>query len=554
MTSSKLFDNPTVPPLRRLIEDVIDGGILVPEFQRDFVWKDEQRLDLLDSVLCGMPIGSLLVWRTTRTDVGAEKRIGPRAVRILAASENIIMTRTFLLDGLQRVSTLVGALAPRQSPEEGESDIDANENETRWTIYYDLAASAGTSTRDRLSVKSKRKGAVPEPTQLPLHIVLDDYEMGEFQDELKSHVKDSDARRTMVRESQRIAALIKDYPVPVVPIVSDDLDVVTTSFQRVNSMGTRMSEEDMAAALTFARNINLPFKIAALSEEVGWGKLDPQSVLAALKVSLGIEPSKPQPAVLQKSLVKAFERNEDPFKPLEQRMKIAVEFLRNCCAIHGPAVLPYTYQLVSLCEAAGVHDFELGDVRNKYRQWFWATTITEHFASMNSTQLRLAIDFARKLGGVPMNELVGRLREEVGNEPVRKLNRYNFNGARTRAFCVMLACKADEVAPEACAVELLGTAGNGAVQSLARGIAQGEPGNRGIVAAGELAALREMLRGSESDMVRQTAKRHLVPPEALEAVRNRADDEFVKIRSVYLWQQEKQFLEGCAPGLFVFED
>ncbi len=235
-------------------------------------------------------------------------------------------------------------------------------------------------------------------------------------------------------------------------------------------------------------------------------------------------------------------------------MKIAVEFLRNCCAIHGPAVLPYTYQLVSLCEAAGMHDFESDDVRIKYRQWFWATTVTEHFASMNSTQLRLAIDFARGLGKLPMNDLVVRLRAEVGKEPVRKLTRYNFNGARTRAFCVMLACKADDVAPEAGAVELLGTAGNGAVQALARGIAQGEPGNRGIVASGELSALRETLRGPDSDMVRQSAKRHLVPPEALEAVRNRADTEFVKIRSAYLWEQEKQFLEARAPGLFVFED
>jgi hypothetical protein len=554
MTSSKLFDNPTVPPLRRLIEDVIDGGILVPEFQRDFVWKDEQRLDLLDSVLCGMPIGSLWVWRTTRTDVGYEKRIGPRAVRTASENENIIMTRTFLLDGLQRVSTLVGALAPRQSPVDGECDSDSDENETLWTIYYDLAVNAGTSTRDRLSVGSRRKGVKPEPTQLPLHIVLDDYEMGEFQDKLKEHVKGSEARRTMVRESQRIAALIKDYPVPIVPIVSDDLDVVTTSFQRVNSMGTRMSEEDMAAALTFARKINLPLKIATLTEDIGWGKLDPQAMIAALKVSLGIEPSKPQPAVLQKRLVDALERNEDPFKSLEQRMKIAVEFLWKCCAIRGPAVLPYTYQLVSLCEAAGLHDFESDDVRTRYIQWFWATTISEHFASMNSTQLRLAIDFARGLGKVPMNDVVIRIRGEVGKEPVRKLSRYNFNGARTRAFCVMLARKADEVEPESSSIELLGTLGNGAMQGLARGIAQGEPGNRVIVAPRELPFLREMLRGPDSEKVQLTARRHMVPPDALQALRDRADAEFVKIRSVYLWEEEKRFLEARAPGVFAFED
>lgn len=50
--------------IHTLITGINKGKIKIPQFQRKFVWKDEQALDLLDSIANNYPIGSLLLWRT----------------------------------------------------------------------------------------------------------------------------------------------------------------------------------------------------------------------------------------------------------------------------------------------------------------------------------------------------------------------------------------------------------------------------------------------------------------------------------------------------------
>jgi hypothetical protein len=60
---SELFDPPVVPRLEVLLREFEKGEIQIPAFQRPSLWRDDQRLDLLDSVRRGLPIGALLVWR-----------------------------------------------------------------------------------------------------------------------------------------------------------------------------------------------------------------------------------------------------------------------------------------------------------------------------------------------------------------------------------------------------------------------------------------------------------------------------------------------------------
>ena len=49
--------------VRKLIGRVLDGSIRVPTFQRPLRWQSRDVLRLLDSVLKGYPIDSLLFWK-----------------------------------------------------------------------------------------------------------------------------------------------------------------------------------------------------------------------------------------------------------------------------------------------------------------------------------------------------------------------------------------------------------------------------------------------------------------------------------------------------------
>ena len=43
--------------LRDLVSDFHDGAILLPQFQRDYIWRPNKIRNLLDSLLKGFPIG-----------------------------------------------------------------------------------------------------------------------------------------------------------------------------------------------------------------------------------------------------------------------------------------------------------------------------------------------------------------------------------------------------------------------------------------------------------------------------------------------------------------
>ena len=47
-----------------LIQHIKNGAIKIPKFQREFVWEKQKTADLLDSILKGYPIGTIIIWKT----------------------------------------------------------------------------------------------------------------------------------------------------------------------------------------------------------------------------------------------------------------------------------------------------------------------------------------------------------------------------------------------------------------------------------------------------------------------------------------------------------
>ena len=46
------------------IKKILDGALMIPSIQRDYVWSRSQIPRLIDSLYKGYPIGSLLIWET----------------------------------------------------------------------------------------------------------------------------------------------------------------------------------------------------------------------------------------------------------------------------------------------------------------------------------------------------------------------------------------------------------------------------------------------------------------------------------------------------------
>jgi len=82
--------------VRQVVEDYRGGRLVIPEFQREYVWKPSRALRLLDSIYRGHPISVLLLW-TSHVEARARRR-DPRPTR-----SNLV---SWLIDGQQRVITM----------------------------------------------------------------------------------------------------------------------------------------------------------------------------------------------------------------------------------------------------------------------------------------------------------------------------------------------------------------------------------------------------------------------------------------------------------------
>ena len=58
----RIFMKSSTAYIRQLVKDISCGKIGIPVFQRNFVWKQEQILDLFDSIHKGYPVGTILLW------------------------------------------------------------------------------------------------------------------------------------------------------------------------------------------------------------------------------------------------------------------------------------------------------------------------------------------------------------------------------------------------------------------------------------------------------------------------------------------------------------
>ena len=65
--------------LSTLLDEIDSGAVLLPEFQRGYVWNRDQVRGLMRSLYRGYPVGGLLMWETTSEDITVA---GPQRVAV----------------------------------------------------------------------------------------------------------------------------------------------------------------------------------------------------------------------------------------------------------------------------------------------------------------------------------------------------------------------------------------------------------------------------------------------------------------------------------------
>jgi hypothetical protein len=516
MSTPSYLGEPRLVRLGKFLQEIKDGELYVPRFQRPFVWKTEQRLELLQSIYLGYPIGSVMVWRTQKFRLRTHDRLGP--IRLPTHDEQDSSVQQYLLDGHQRMTTLFAALGPGLYDRDSLEAAWLEDPRSEWPVYFDLDAEETPTTNPFMLYRPKRGEDIPLEL-LNLDIVLDSFALGDYKDKLRER----GATRATVNRIQAIADALRDYTVPVVPMATEDLMQVTTSFKRVNSGGSPMSEVHMVNALTWTEEFDLLERLDDLAGSLaadGWSGFDPQMIMNVCKARFGFDIYKSS----AEDLAKKLNAEPDTLEQTREAISRAAQVLRDI-GVCGPAALPYSYQAVLLADALQLAPDPNADIRAEIRRWFWLTTLTEYFQSMTGSLFRRAQQHLRELIVGKADARPPDLRSSI--EPVA---RFDFRSARSRAIALLLAEKApsdDSYNPWL----ILAQHGNDALARLVksnelprsqRELAAG-PENRFLVPPREGASLRAALANPNvAEDAATLANGHAVPPDALAALQ--ADD------------------------------
>ncbi|SIR90397.1 DUF262 domain-containing protein [Micromonospora avicenniae] len=412
---AEIRPDPTIALVDDLLGGIGRGEIRVPAFQRPFVWRPAQMLELFDSIERGYPIGSLLLWQTD-VQVPSLDRIGGLEVPPPPAGKQI----SYLLDGHQRVSTLFGVLNRplRDGPAEDERDWI-------WQIYRDLRPDPLGSDRYR----HHRSGKFA-PHLLPLAAVMRTRNFLRHFHRVELEVRDTRQADALIREAEAVTQRIKGYKLTLVRLQGASLDQAVNVYARLNRTGTRMDPDQMVSALTYRKEqpslASRIDDIVTAIADTGFGELPRLAVFRSLLAIAG-EADIMSP---RWSLVADYVQNRlhDALPQTAQAVRLAAQFLRTGVGVPHARFLPYSHQLVLLAMLFHVRPQPSGWQYDRLRRWFWFTSWSSAFAGATSTTLRKALGEMRSFG---IGE--GDLEPDPSDvQPMPEL--FNLNSARTKAY------------------------------------------------------------------------------------------------------------------------
>lgn len=204
--------------LRTLLDQIDSGTLLLPEFQRGYVWNRDQVRGLMRSLYRGFPVGGLLLWETD-VDPTTVRGGGGGGVRLL------------LLDGQQRITSLYG-VCTGHAPKFFQGNPDAFTG-----LYFDVEEEmfefyAPAKMSDNPHWVSVTELFVEGLEPYFARFAAEPERAGQYLTRLNT------LRQILERDFHEEKITGKDMTV----------DVVVDIFDRVNSGGTKLSKGDVALA------------------------------------------------------------------------------------------------------------------------------------------------------------------------------------------------------------------------------------------------------------------------------------------------------------------
>lgn len=412
MNSISTFDI-TKYPLLDILRDVSLGKIQLPDFQRDWIWNDQQMRKVLASVSLGYPIGSVMMLQQ------ADKvQFKPRPIDCVY-NHQLQSPNFLILDGQQRLTTLYTVLASGQP-------VSIRDTKNRRTIkrwyYLDIQKCLD---RDRVRInailslpESKRtrppKGhnnaidcSTPEAEYESLLFPLSQITNFSAWRSKYSRYWEYDPDKLKLLDTLELEVLKKfeHYQIPVIQL-RDSLpkEAVCEVFENTNTSGCDLNFFDLMSSSYCAENFSLrddwnqrqsdfqSFKVLRLLRNTDF--LQAITLVSSYHRRLealrsGVFQDKiPVVSCNRNDVLRLSKEDYQQWaEPVTKGFEKATRFLHGL-KIFDAKDLAYPSQLVALsaiCTIMG-DNYNSEQARSKLAQWFWSGLFGEMYTGWHETK------------------------------------------------------------------------------------------------------------------------------------------------------------------------
>lgn len=221
-----------MPEIQRLLDRIEENAIVLPEFQREFVWGKDQSKELMKSLYRGFPIGSILLWETEN----------PPEIKNDAIAKDVHKLFKVLLDGQQRLTVLYLLIKGEVPPYYTKEDLLKDPR----SLYFNLRSGD-------FHFENKPVREDPEWVKVTEIFKKDlggtDVVRSMSDDQIKKIGADkfdlADLYDKQLKKIHRI--LNKNISVESLPKTADIHEAIDL-FDKINSQGTHLSDAELALA------------------------------------------------------------------------------------------------------------------------------------------------------------------------------------------------------------------------------------------------------------------------------------------------------------------
>jgi hypothetical protein len=368
--------------LLAIVGNAFNAEVVIPEFQRSFVWGRENIEELLVSILQNYFIGTFLM-----LDTSVDRPISPfRPVEglneVSSARPDQHGSVRIVLDGQQRVTSLFYVLYEPSIPLKGAS------NPYRFYFRIDLAldgsdledAAIGVSLADRRRL-NELDNLVREYRAVRFSLFRDSSAFYRWLYSEQQCLKDPEHRAAMEVFYHRFA----DFMIPVVDLSRETRkDNIVNIFERINRTGVSLSLFDLAVARVYTKGIKLRDLWRRFEREHRKlaRAIKPEFLLKLVTLFKGKEPKRGP-------VLDVIEEIDGPefLKKWEQAAEYMVKAYQRVTAPSGGygAVdtrwIPYSTMLVPIAALLRAVE-ERGNAAHLYSKldrWYWASVLSHRY-------------------------------------------------------------------------------------------------------------------------------------------------------------------------------